>query len=41
MARIGDVFSPPLHDIRKIPIYFASLSQIAWVAGTIVTMVNS
>jgi hypothetical protein len=41
VARIGDVFSLPLHDIRKISIYFASLSQITWVAGTIIAMVNS
>lgn len=36
MGRVGDVFSPPLDDLRKIPIHFASLSQIAQVAGAIV-----
>jgi hypothetical protein len=41
MARIGDVFSPPLHDIRTIPTFVARMAQIAWVAGTIIAMVNS
>jgi hypothetical protein len=33
--------SPPLHDFRRILIYFASLSQMAQDASAIVVIVNT
>ena len=38
-TRVGCVFSPPLHDLRKIPIHFARMSQMVRDASAIVVIV--
>jgi hypothetical protein len=40
-VRVGCVFSPPLHDLRKIPIHFARMSQMVRDASAIVVIMHT